>query len=456
MGTLVAAAVATALPALAEAKKYRVRIDSRPKGATVTLGSGEVLGKTPLRTRLSRGSHVIIIKREGYVEAAETINVNRRNRRFRYRLERAETGKVKVVARGSAALEGAAIFVDGEQVGRLPDSVAVEVGYRQVEVKKDGFTPFDDWVTVEAGETVTVRADMTPDGSGPSPADTDDEEDLEDLDEEIDEDGDEVAALDEDGDEDDGGSVTEAVGEQPERSRGSLASLRLGVDFGGRVFRYRNPQTANLRPYEAFGVPIGRVAADLYPLGFTSSAIARAFGLTARVGLAAPLSSDAQVGDQAESVSTTWSDYALGARVRFPVTSGFQMALAGTWGRTQFNFEDEGTMVEGEVPDVSYTEIAVGLDIEARVGARSNLLVGGRFFLLDDFGELAERFEIASSLGLGGVARLDVRMTSLLDLVLQASYRLVSMDLAMRDPAFVAEGGTDHYLGAMLGLGVSL
>lgn len=476
-GALVAAAVA-AWPRIADAKTYKVRIDSRPRGATVSLGSGKVLGKTPLSARLSAGSHVIIIKRAGYVEAAESIDVSRSKRRFRYRLERAETGKVRVVGK-SSGLKGATILIDGKEVGSLPDTVTVEVGYREVQVKKDGFAPFDDWVTVEADETVTVRAAAEPAKGASEASFDDDEEGVEDLDDDDggsgdtadndndndndknDDDG-KVAALDGDDDDDDGGGadaggkVSAAATAKPKRPRGSLASLRLGLDLGGRVFRYQNPQTANLRPYQAFGVPIGRLAAEVYPLGFTSSKLAGAFGLTASLGLAAPLTSEATVADMSVPVKTSWSDYAVGARLRYPATSSLAVALGATIGKTRFNFNDEGSPVEGQVPDVSYSETAVALDVESAVGDGNKLVLGGRFLLLSDFGELGQRFEVSSSLGVGAVARFDLKLTSLLDLVIRGSYQLVKMDLAMKDAAFVADGGTDQYLGLMVGIGASL
>src|SRR5690606_23194237 len=241
-----AAAVLLAAPERAEAQRYRVTIDSRPRGAVVTLGNGKRLGKTPVRTRLRAGSHAIILKRDGYAETADNISVSRKRRKFSYRLEKASTGELEVVAEGGTSLEGATIYVDGEEVGEFPDTVSVEVGFRQIEVKKRGIDPHEEWVTVEPDQKVTISVPGAPGGD----AAAEEEEDLED--EEDLEEGTAVAAAGE------AEAEAEVEVEGPLGAaaasggdRGSLVAARLGLDLGGRVFRYQNPQTPNLRPYDA-------------------------------------------------------------------------------------------------------------------------------------------------------------------------------------------------------------
>ena len=460
-GYLVAAALIIG-PQLAEAKRYRVRITSKPSGAMVLLGTGKELGKTPLRTRIKAGEHVIILRKQGYVETVETIDVGRRSRRFRYTLERAEMGEIRVISKKREVLNGAAIFVDGKEVGTVPATISVEAGTRQIEVKKDGFDNFDEWVEVDPDDTVVVRAfAKAKPGATPGAVVGDDLED--------DEEGDDLEGGD-DLEEDKGETRVASAGDEvkvdveagttkavePARPRGSIAAIRLGVDFGGRIFEYTNPQTANLRPYEAFAIPVGRAEIDLYPLGFIDSWLARGLGLTASIGFGAPLKSEADVNGMAEAVDTTWRDWSVGGRFRFPVSSSLRLAASGSLGKMSFNFADENTMLAGEVPDVDYDQTTVGLDVEARASDSITLVLGGRFILLSGFGEIGQRFQVAASEGFGGLARVDVALSDRFDLVFRVSYQLARLDLEMSDPNFVADAGTDQFLGGMLGLGVNL
>jgi hypothetical protein len=443
-----AAAVILAAPETAAAQRYQVTIDSRPRGAEVTLGNGKRLGKTPIRTRLRAGSHAIIIKRDGYAETADNISVSRTRRKFSYRLEKASIGQLEVAAESGTSLDGAIIYVDGEKAAEFPDTVSVEVGFRQIEVKKDGLETHEEWVTVEADQKVTISVPGTP-GGKQEESDLEGEDDLEEEDLE-------------------GGGAVAAAGEAEVdaeaelgaaaptgRARGALVAARVGLDVGGRVFRYRNPQTPNLRPYDAV-VPIGRFEIDVYPLGFLSSKILGALGLTAVVGFGAPLTSEADVDGAAVLVDTSWTDYALGARLRLPYSDTMRLAAVGSFGQHKFSFADEGTMVEGQVPDVAYGQIGLGLDLELGRSDRTRVLLGGRFVILDDFGELGERFEVASSLGIGAFARMDIRLTDLFDLVVRGSYQYIDLALEPLGTAFVAEGGTDHLFGGMIGLGIVL
>ena len=453
LGCLVAAVILAA-PETVAAQRYQVTIDSRPRGAEVTLGNGKRLGTTPVRTRLRAGSHAIIIKREGYAETADNISVSRKRRKFSYRLEKASTGQLEVVAESGTSLDGAIIYVDGEEAAEFPDTVSVEVGFRQIEVKKDGLETHEEWVTVEADQKVTIAVPGTP-GGKQAESDLEAEDDLEEE-EDLEGEG-AVAAAGEAGGEAEVEAEAEAkLGAAPTgRARGALVAARVGLDVGGRVFRYRNPQTPNLRPYDAV-VPIGRFEIDVYPLGFLSSKILGALGLTAVVGFGAPLTSEADVDGAAVLVDTSWTDYAIGARLRLPFSDTVRLAAVGSFGQHKFSFADEGTMVEGQVPDVAYGQLGLGLDLELGRSDRTRVLLGGRFVILDDFGELGERFEVASSLGIGAFARMDIRLTDLFDLVVRGSYQYIDLALEPVGTEFVAEGGTDHLFGGMIGLGIVL
>lgn len=455
-GYLIALVLLCAGAESADAKKYRIRIDSKPRGATVLLGDGTKLGKTPLRTRIDRGEHVIIVRKSGYVETVETISVKRNNQRFRLSLERAEIGEIRVISKKRGVLDDAAIFVDGKEVGTVPDTIEVAAGARQVEVRKDGFESFDEWVEVSAGKKVEVKAfamstgarNSNPFNKGEGGDEEGDDDDIGD-----DDDDEEVAAVDEE--EEVAGAVSAGAKVNASRPPGSLAVIRAGIDFGGRRFRYEQPMTSNLRPYDAFPFPVGRLAAELYPLGFSSSALARGLGLTAAIGFGFPLNSETP-GDMPVAVATTWRDWSVGGRYRFAISSTLALALAGTYGKRSFNFDDEETDIAGEVPDVDYDQIALGADLETAVTGSIDLVLGARFILLSGFGELGERFDVSSSTGLGGILRFEIGLSDRIDLLIEGSYQRATLTLEMSDAAFVAEGGTDQFLGGMLGLGLNL
>src|SRR5690242_4384506 len=64
--------------AQAATKKYKVRIDSAPQGATVYIDNKTTaVGLTPYEGTLAKGSHTIYIDLDGYVEGTKVVKIAR-------------------------------------------------------------------------------------------------------------------------------------------------------------------------------------------------------------------------------------------------------------------------------------------------------------------------------------------------------------------------------------------
>jgi hypothetical protein len=136
-------------------------ITSEPSGAAVLEDGYRRLGRTPLTLERRAMTRVDLeLVKKGYqtyrgrrvVEAGRTL-------RHHVRL-RPEQGELVV---RSGLIRGATILVDGEEQGRTPRRVSVTAGQPlQIEVRKWGFRPFRDTVTVKAGESRDLEADLVP------------------------------------------------------------------------------------------------------------------------------------------------------------------------------------------------------------------------------------------------------------------------------------------------------
>src|SRR5262249_236692 len=65
-------------------------------------------------------------------------------------------GTIDVQTAGDPNVAGATIYFDGESKGTAPGGGEVSEGRHLVELKKPGFGDFAQWVTIKAGERVTL------------------------------------------------------------------------------------------------------------------------------------------------------------------------------------------------------------------------------------------------------------------------------------------------------------
>lgn len=152
-------------PSRAQAQRgIPVNIESVPPGATVFLDTadGAPLGATPLTAvRIPAGSHTLIFRMPNYEEARLTVTVRRRRETFRAVLR--PLGTIEVSA-GNDGARGAEVRIDGQPVGggtlgSLPIRVEnLQPGRHQVQVQREGYNPFEQWVEVQGGTTVRVTA----------------------------------------------------------------------------------------------------------------------------------------------------------------------------------------------------------------------------------------------------------------------------------------------------------
>lgn len=151
MGVVVSASVAQA-----QSSTIPVNIQSDPAGAAVYLDtlSSVSLGVTPMeRVRLPRGSHQLIFVLDEYAHFTLPIRVVRYRETFRATLQR--LAAIEVNAAGESAT-GAVVSVNGELLGPVPVRKTLDAGRYLVEVKREGYGTFSQWMDVRLGQTVTL------------------------------------------------------------------------------------------------------------------------------------------------------------------------------------------------------------------------------------------------------------------------------------------------------------
>lgn len=154
-GLALLATIATIAPAAAQAP-IPVNIESTPPGATVHLDDENAapLGVTPLRrVRIPRGQHTLIFKKTAHQTQRLPINVRRRNETFRSTLP--PLGVITITA-GNGDAMGAAVKIDGQSIGNVPTTHEVQPGRHMVQVGREGFVTFTQWVEVAGGQVLTM------------------------------------------------------------------------------------------------------------------------------------------------------------------------------------------------------------------------------------------------------------------------------------------------------------
>jgi hypothetical protein len=455
LAVLLSAAVAP--DALAE-KTYPIRIETTPSGATVYLEDkeGDPLGRTPYEGKLEAGNHTLIIELEGFVGQVSEISVKKKSsaQKFKVKLARIEKGVIEVMpAKAQAQVAGAKVFVDGKEEGNLPDTIKVDAGAHQVEVKKEGYRTYEEWVEVQEGETTRVKVELVAaDGSKLEAAASDGGNG----------DGDDASdpTLGDDSDPDvdlegEGGE------EEPTGRAVPFVAVAGGFELGGRRFRFDNPQEGNLRPYDAGGVPMIRASAELTPLAFSSSKAANGWTLLASYAHSTPLDSTAtinqgQPNEVAVSVPTTWSelDVGLGYRYRFGDRDASYVGLVGGYGIHTFTFDfsdPESDTLKFQIPDVKYKFISVGLDSRFAFAGRFAALLSGGPRLVSATGNLGNNFLKTDVVAFGMGAGLAAGITKSVEARLVGRFDQYKHTFTPKEAMeIVAAGGTDRYFGVTL------
>lgn len=133
-----------------------VHVQSTPPGAAVYVDSAEgaPIGTTPLRNvRIPRGSHTLIFRLASHEEARLTVNIRRRRETFTATLN--PLGTISLVPANDSA-QNAAVRMDGAPVGNLPHRMEVQPGRHLVQVGREGYVTFSQWVELAGGQVLSL------------------------------------------------------------------------------------------------------------------------------------------------------------------------------------------------------------------------------------------------------------------------------------------------------------
>ncbi len=140
-------------------RKYTITIDSSPQQAVIYLDDKKygIVGYTPYTGKLAMGQWTLIVELPGYAPYSQIVNVDRTHKDFMVVLtKQVVPGVIDVQATADQNVNGAQIYIDGVLEGTAPALNNVDKGRHQVEIKKEGFETFSQWVTVSEGQTVTL------------------------------------------------------------------------------------------------------------------------------------------------------------------------------------------------------------------------------------------------------------------------------------------------------------
>jgi PEGA domain len=160
-----ASASAQTCPQAKSGRKYKVKIDSAPPGATIYLGGKECgpSGVTPWSGTLVNGEYTVLLELEGYQPASKPFTVKRARavqEMFVPLVKKADPPRIDVRADADKNLFGAQLFVDGELQGQVPMLVTVEPGRHQVEIRKEGFESLTQWITAKENDKITLAPSL--------------------------------------------------------------------------------------------------------------------------------------------------------------------------------------------------------------------------------------------------------------------------------------------------------
>ena len=143
--TLQALAVLVVTPGNEAANRAQVRVD------------GRVLGNVPFRTNMRPGRHHIEVIREGYASYNMWHDVRGGQMLTLPVALKPDTGSILV----ASDIPGTQVSLDSVPRGETPTVIeGVAVGKHTVELRAEGFPPYQEEVMVVAGQRLTVKADL--------------------------------------------------------------------------------------------------------------------------------------------------------------------------------------------------------------------------------------------------------------------------------------------------------
>ncbi|MCP4395977.1 MAG: PEGA domain-containing protein [bacterium] len=133
-----------------------LEIASNPDGAAVYLDN-KFVGETPLNTTLAKGNYDVKVVLSGFQTYARHIAIEKNDTAVMHARLSKEYGALHITSSPSQAT----VYIDGKRQGQLtPFELQVSPGKYAIRVEKDNFYFYDDEVTVEQANTMTVEADL--------------------------------------------------------------------------------------------------------------------------------------------------------------------------------------------------------------------------------------------------------------------------------------------------------
>lgn len=130
----------------------RLRVTTEPDGAKVYADGTEV-GTTPAQIELESGERELRVEKDRYLTETRKVSIEGLGKEQSLEIQlKPAWGNLTINSRPP----GAAVNLDGREVGQTPLTVEALHGTRQVELSKDGWKPAKQAVEVQAGSTVTV------------------------------------------------------------------------------------------------------------------------------------------------------------------------------------------------------------------------------------------------------------------------------------------------------------
>ncbi len=158
-------ASAQTCPQAKSGRKYKIKVDSAPPGATVYLGGKECgpSGTTPWSGTAVVGTYNVLVELEGYNPSNKTLTVKRVRavqELFVPMIKKLDPPRIDVRADADKNLFGAQLYVDGELKGQVPMLIDIAVGRHQVEIRKEGFETLTQWITAKENEKITLAPSL--------------------------------------------------------------------------------------------------------------------------------------------------------------------------------------------------------------------------------------------------------------------------------------------------------
>lgn len=146
-------------------RRYRVKIDSAPQGAKIYVGQKSCgsIGTTPWTGKLPKGTWTIVLEKDGFEVANKSFRVRRTRRLQEVLMPMAklpDPPRLDIRADADKNAFNASVWVDGQPQGKIPVLITVRSGRHLVQIKKDGFEDFEQWIEAKEGEKLTIAPSL--------------------------------------------------------------------------------------------------------------------------------------------------------------------------------------------------------------------------------------------------------------------------------------------------------